>query len=354
MAWGGGGFGHGGSHGGHGHGPPRPNGLPFGGIPSEMQAGVERLLRAEPDHPEPEVEFSQVPPADQKGFTLGRLLRSQWRAMAVAVALVAVETVALQIGPQLTQRAIDDGMLRGDFAVVSVMAGLYLASVVVQAVASTARVSWTGRLGQRLMYSLRVRVFSHIQRLSVPFFTEERAGRIMTRMTSDIESLSELLGDGIVNLVVQAFTLLYVTIVLFTMDARLALVVTVAVVPVMTVLTLWFRARSEHGYATVRERLADVVVDLQESLSGIRVVAAHNRQRYNEARHATLLADYRQANEETGRVAAIYGPATDGIGTLATALVLGVGGRMVLDGSLRPGELVAFVLYLNAVFAPIQ
>jgi ATP-binding cassette subfamily B protein len=342
-----------------GWGPPsRPGqaapGLPFAGIPPEMMAGVQRLLDKEPEHPEPVVEFSHVPPADQKGFTLRTLLRPHWWALAVGILLVGVETVTLQIGPQLTQRAVDRGMLADDFGVVGLMAALYLGSIVVNGITSAVRTSWTGRLGQRLMEALRVRVFSHIQRLSLDFFTEEKAGRIMTRMTSDIEALTELLGDGIINLIVQLFTLVYVVCVLFSMNVQLALIVTLVIVPVMTLMTLWFRSRSEAGYNRVRERIADVMADLQESLSGIRIVAAYNRQRYNEVKHRNIVGDHKVANEVAAKVGAIYGPGTESVGTAAQALVLLVGGRMVFDGSLQPGELIAFVLYVSAFFAPIQ
>ena len=354
MAWGGGGgFGPPGGGGGFRPGQAAP-GLPFAGIPPEMMKGVERLLAREPEHPEPVVEFSNVPPKDQKGFTLRTLLRPHWWALVVGVILVAVETVTLQIGPQLTQRAIDRGMLAGDFGVVQLMAAMYLGSIVLNGITSAIRVSWTGRLGQKLMESLRVRVFSHIQRLSLDFFTDEKAGRIMTRMTSDIEALSELLGDGIINLIVQLFTLVYVIAVLFSMNVQLALVVTLVIVPVMTLMTLWFRSRSEIGYERVRERIADVMADLQESLSGIRIVAAYNRQRYNEVKHRNIVGDHKVANEGAAKVAAIYGPGTEAVGTAAQALVLLVGGKMVFDGSLQPGQLMAFVLYVSAFFAPIQ
>ncbi|HUP86577.1 MAG TPA: ABC transporter ATP-binding protein, partial [Acidimicrobiales bacterium] len=277
-----------------------------------------------------------------------------WWALAIGIALVFVETVTLQIGPQLTQRAIDKGMLAGDFGVVKIMAAMYLGSILLNGLTSGVRVSWTGRLGQRLMESLRVRVFSHIQRLSLDFFTDEKAGRIMTRMTSDIEALSELLGDGIINLIVQVFTLFYVITVLFSMNVHLALIVTLVIVPVMTAMTLWFRNRSEKGYERVRERIADVMADLQESLSGIRIVAAYNRQRYNEVKHRNIVGDHKVANEGAARVAAVYGPGTEAVGTAAQALVLLIGGRMVFEGTLQPGQLIAFVLYVSAFFAPIQ
>ncbi|HUP84927.1 MAG TPA: ABC transporter ATP-binding protein, partial [Acidimicrobiales bacterium] len=353
MAWGGGFGGPVGGGGGFRPGQAAP-GLPFAGIPPEMMKGVERLLAKEPAHPDERIDFSNVPPKDNKGFTLKKLLRPHWWALVVGILLVAVETVSLQIGPQLTQRAIDRGMLAGDFGIVKLMAAFYLGSIILNGLTSAVRVAWTGRLGQRLMQSLRVRVFAHIQRLSLDFFTDEKAGRIMTRMTSDVEALSELLQDGIINLIVQLFTLVYVITVLFSMNMHLALVVTVIIVPVMTAMTLWFRSRSEKGYERVRERIADVMADLQESLSGIRIVAAYNRQRYNEVKHRNIVGDHKVANEGAARVAAVYGPGTEAVGTAAQALVLLIGGRMVFKGTLQPGQLIAFVLYVSAFFAPIQ
>ena len=247
MFAGGGGFG--GPMGGRPAGPGQAGGLPFSGIPPEMQAGVEKLLVKEPEHPDVHIPFSHVTTTRERTpFSLSQLLRPKWFAMAVGVIAVALETVSLQIGPILTQRAIDKGMIPRNFRVVLIMAIFYLGSIVVNGVISAWRVSWTGRMGQGLMYDLRVRVFSHIQRLSLDFFTDEKAGRIMTRMTSDVEALADLLQDGLINLIVQAFTLVFVVIVLFTYDVKLAAIVVLAIVPVMTIMTLWFRAASERTY----------------------------------------------------------------------------------------------------------
>ena len=349
MAWGGGG----GFGGGPMGGPPGPTGLPFGGIPSEMQSGVEKLLAHEPDWPLPDVDFSQVPP-ETKAFTLGSFLRPHAPALALGIALVIVETLAAQAGPWLTGRAIDRGVLRGNFGVVFQLGAVYVTTVVLHTVVLGIRTTQTGALGQKLMYQLRLRVFAHIQRLSLDYFTDERAGRIMTRMTSDIEALSELLQDGIINLAVQAFTLVIVVVVLFTIDAELAIIVLVAVVPVMTLMTLWFRSASTKGYAAVRERIADVMADLQENLAGIRVVTAYNRQAFNIARHRDAVGRHRDANLVTARISAVYGPGAETVGALGTALILMVGGRLVLNDEMSVGDLTAFVLYLATFFAPIQ
>lgn len=347
-----------GMHGGGGggwHMPAQAQGLPFAGIPPEMAAGVQKLLEHEPEHAAPSAQYSPTR-YDRKPFTLKRLLSPHLPSLVVAVALVLVETVTLLVGPLLTQRAIDRGLMPGnlDFGVVRNMALLYLASIAINSIATYVRISFTGRFGQRLMKGLRVRVFSHLQRLSVDYFTDEKAGRVMTRMTSDIEALAELLQDGIVNLFVQALTLVFVSAVLFTYDPLLAVVVVVAVMPIMLILTLWFRSASERTYTKVRDRIADVMADLQESLSGIRIIAAYNRQRFNRVQHRNVVGDHQRANEDAARVAALYAPATDSIGVLAQALVLGVGGALALDGRLTVGQLTAFVLYLSTFFQPIQ
>ncbi|HUS61498.1 MAG TPA: ABC transporter ATP-binding protein, partial [Acidimicrobiales bacterium] len=349
MGWGGPGGGHFGGGGGGGAG------LPFAGIPPELAELADKILKNEPEHPEPRVEFSHVTP-ETRPFSLGRFLRPQWQALGAGVLLVALETITMQAGPLLTQRAIDKGLLSQppNFGIVLAMSLLYLGSIGVSSVATFVRISWTGRLGQRLMRDLRVRVFSHLQRLSMSFYSEEKAGRVMTRMTSDIEALTELLQDGLVNLLVQGFTLVFVVAVLFSLNATLAAIVVFAIVPVMTLMTLWFRSASERTYGNVRERIADVMADLQENLAGVRIIAAYNRQRFNAVKHRNIVGDHMAANNEVAKIGAIYGPGTDMIGGLGSALILIVGGRMVASGSLQVGELVAFVLYLGSFFAPIQ
>lgn len=355
MGWGGGGGGVGGMGGfAGGPGGAAANGLPFAGIPPELQSRVDRLLETEPDHPAVEdVHFSHTD-QDRRPFTLRRFLSPHRLALAGAVVLVVIETVAMQAGPLLTQIGIDRGIREDDRTTLLVVAGLYLLAVVVHAAASAARIAWTGRVGETLMFHLRIRIFSHLQRLSVPFFTEEKAGRLMTRMTSDLESLTQLFQDGLVQMVVQGLTIVVVTVVLFTMDVELAAVTLLAVVPGMVVLTWWFRGASLRSYGAVRDRIADVLSHLAENLSGIRIVTAHNRQRHNIVEHGNVAGDYRAANDETARVGAIYGPSVEAIGIAGQAFILLVGGRMVLDDELMIGELAAFVLYLTAFFAPIQ
>jgi len=221
-------------------------------------------------------------------------------------------------------------------------------------IASGVRVRFTGRLGESLMEQLRVRVFSHLQRLSLDFYTGEMAGRLMTRMTSDIDSLTLLFQDGLVNLAVQGLTLVVITAVLFALSPQLALLTIVVVVPGMIGLTLWFRGASDRTYGTVRDRIAEALADLSERLAGIRIGTAHNRRRHDVIHHRNVVGSYRDANVDTALVGGVYGSTTEALGVIAQAVLLLVGGWLVLDDRLSIGELTAFTLYLASFFAPIQ
>ncbi len=344
-------------HSGHGGSRGAPIGLPFAGVPSELRRRYDELVAEEPDIPldEEAVDFSpRVPENERRPFTLRRFLVPHWRALLGALALVVVETSAGLVGPVLTQIGIDDGIGRGNFGVLLATALAYVLAIVVSVATGALRIAWTGRVGERLMLALRVRVFAHLQRLSLGWFTAERSGRVLTRMTSDIDALSALFHDGIVNMAVQALTIVVVSVALFSYDTTLALVTVGVVVPAMVVATLRFRTASDAGYRAVRHHIAEVLSDLQESLAGMRLIAAHNRQAHNVARHRAILGRARAANVYTGRVGALYGPGSELVAVLGQAAVLVVGGQRVLSGRLSVGELAAFILFIATFFAPIQ
>ena len=275
MAWGGGMFGGGG--GGIGaNNPGNPgSGLPFAGIPEELHAGVEKLLATEPDWPAPDEKFSQR--AKERGVTLRRMLGAHHGPLLLSCLLVVVEAVGLQAGPFLSQVGIDDGITPGNWTVLVSVAVAAILCVVITAVASGWRYWVTGKLSARVMFELRVRVFAHLQRLSLDYYTDEKAGVIMTRMTSDIEALQQLLQEGLVQFAVQGLTMVVVTVVLFFYSVKLALITLLLIVPILTVLSLWFRSASDRGYNRVRDGIAGVLSDLSESLSGVRVVSGFNR-----------------------------------------------------------------------------
>ncbi|MHB1533446.1 MAG: ABC transporter ATP-binding protein [Acidimicrobiales bacterium] len=336
-----------------GHGPQQ--GLPFGGIPSEMRPGVEALLAAEPEHGEAAVSFSHTEAlADRRRLTLRGLVMAYRRLAVVALVLVAVVAAASQAGPRLIDFAINHGMVHHDLRTVGVVAFLYLVSVGVTALCQRWQVMVTGRLAAAVMYDLRVRIFAHLQRLGLDFYTEEKAGVVMSRMSSDIENLNQLLTDGLAQLLTQGLTMIVVAVILFTLNIRLALITILIVVPALTVLSLWFRSASARGYLRVRDGIANVLADLSESLHGVRVVVAYNRQAHNLVHHRNVLGDYRRAYMYTARVSALYGPSSQMLGYLGQAALLAIGGEMVIHQSLSLGALIAFFLYLNRFFQPIQ
>ena len=360
MAWGGGTITGGAPMGGAvGGSPGNPgNGLPFAGIPWEMRQGVEKLLADEPDQTDdPRWQASEgtfTHRMKETGISLRRMLRPHRKMMSLSALFILLEAVCVQAGPFLSQLGIDEGITPGNWTALAIIGTLAIVAVVVSAAASGARVATTGRVASRVMFELRVRTFAHLQRLSLDYYTEEKAGVIMTRMTSDIESLQQLLQDGLPQFALQGLTMVIVTVVLFFYNVELALITLLLIVPILTALSLWFRSASDKGYNRVRDGIAGVLSDLSEGLSGVRVVTGFNRARHNVLHHRNVTGVYRDANDHTAKIAAAYGATTEFVGLLGQAALLLIGGNMVRDGNLSVGELAAFILYLNSFFGPIQ
>jgi len=331
-------------------------GLPFAGIPPELQKGVDQLLSDEPAYPDPSAEFTYLnADARSKKLNLRQLIFRHWRMGVWSVVLVCIVSITNQLGPALIDYAISHGMSgHGRFGVVAACGGLFLAAIAVTALAQRSQARVSGRLAARVMNDLRVRVFTHLQRLGLDYYTREKAGVIMTRMTSDIENLQQLLQDGLAQLVGQALTMVVITVILFVLNVELALITIALVIPLLTLGTLWFTRASQRGYQRVRDGIAGVLGDLSESLQGVRTVAAFNRQRWNVVEHRNVVGVYRDANNYTAQINALYGPGTQLLGYLGQGALLAIGGNMVVHHQLSIGALVAFFLYLNRFFAPIQ
>lgn len=328
-------------------------GLPAADLPGNLRERVAEVVDREPEHEVPEVIWS---PAhwDREPFSLARFLRPFRGRLLAAIGLVLIETVALQLGPVLTQIGIDDGVRAGNRSLLVTVALLYVAAVGLAAVLGLVRVMFTGRLGERLNEDLRVRVFSHMQRQGIGWYTEEKAGVLLTRMTSDIEALSVLFQEGIVNLLVQLFTLAVITVALFVYDPLLAVITLAVALPATLASSLWFRKVSSVGYLRVRDRIAELLSHLQESLAGIRVIAAHSRRDHNLAEHREVVGRHRDAQIATSRANSTYAPGTELIGIATQAILLAVGGAMVANGRITIGEMTAYLLFLTSFFAPIQ
>ena len=329
------------------------NGLPFSGIPADLAAGVAKLESREPDHGDPHAPFDPVRDSGAR-VSLGRLLAGRPGLLVAASLAILVETLLLQAGPYLVQIGIDHGIARRDLRVLVIATICFVAAVLFTGVATSVRMRKTGVLAASATRDLRIRIFAHLQRMSLDYYTQEKAGVTMTRMTSDVESLQNLLQDGFAQFLIQALTMVVVTAVLFHYNVALAILTLVLVVPPLTAASLWFRYAADRGYNRQRDTIAAMFADLSESLNGVRVVTAHNRQERNVVAHRSVVGEYRDANDWTGRINAIYGPGTSVIGLVAMAILLLVGGHMVLRGTLTIGELTAFVLYINAFFQPVQ
>ncbi|MEY9856209.1 ATP-binding cassette subfamily B protein [Catenulispora sp. GAS73] len=344
-----------------GGGPPlnvgraAATGLPFAGVPPEMRASVDKLLRTEPEHTLPKVVFDHSrPDPDGAKLTLRRLIRPYRSMTLVAGVLVVVEALTLQAGPKLTQLGIDDGVLAHNPSTLTLVAVVYLVGLVVTGLTQAARVRVTGRIAAWVMNDLRIRVFTQLQQLSLSFYTAEKAGVIMTRMTGDIENLQQLLQDGLAQFAVQGLTMVVVSVLLFMYNVELALITIVLVVPILTVFSVWFHRASAKGYLQVRDTVAGVTADLSESLHGVRIVTAHNRQQHNAEHHRQITGEYYDANVRTARITSIYTPGTQVIGIVGQTVLLAVGAAMVTHRQLTIGQLVAFLLSLGAFFQPIQ
>ena len=282
-----------------------------------------------------------------------RLLALHKGRLAAGATLVGLNAAAGLTGPTLIRVGIERGVRASDEGWLWIASGLFLVSVVVARSLTYAATIVTSRLGQDLMLRLRVRVFAHLQRLGLDFYDREMTGRIMTRMTSDLEALYALLQSGFIDALVQGVTFFGALAILVSMDVRLSLVV-MAVVPPLLVSTLWFRSRSARAYGTVRDRIAAVNASFQEGVSGVRVTQAFTRENRNMADFRAVAREHRTARIESSLVSSAFFPFVEMLSNVATVLVLWVGTDMARRGDLGVGELFAFVLYLATVFAPIQ
>lgn len=286
-------------------------------------------------------------------FSLRRFVRPYRRPLGIGFTLVMVDTVLVLLGPLMVRRGIDHGVVNSDEG------ALFLASFVFLLVAladwgfTWAYTFVTGRTAERLLYALRVRIFAHLQRLSLDYYDKELAGRIMTRMTTDVEALSQLLQTGLINAIVSLFTCAGVFVFLFVLSPPLALVAA-SVLPPLLLATWWYKRRSGRAYARARESIATVNANLQESLSGVRVAQAYVREDRNITGFRDVNSQYLGARLDAQRLIAVYFPFVLLLADISAAVVLGAGSAFVANETVTAGVVIAFVLYLDQFFSPIQ
>jgi ATP-binding cassette subfamily B multidrug efflux pump len=277
-----------------------------------------------------------------------------YRALTVgAILLLMTQSVLALIGPRLTEHALDVAIPRHDLGLLGLLAGLYLATLVLDFGVEYGGTLLTTYIGQRVMYDLRMEIFGHLQRLSISYFDRHPVGRLMTRVTSDVETLNELFSSGVVTIFGDAFTLVAIMGMMLAIDFRLALV-TFAVIPLVWLTARIFRRRVREAFGDIRVRLARLNAFLQERLSGMRVVQLFGREEDAARRFAALNREHLEAHLRSITVYAVFFPVVEVLTAVAMALLLWYGGLRVLDSTLTVGVLAAFIQYTRRFFQPLQ
>ncbi|HTU30613.1 MAG TPA: ABC transporter ATP-binding protein [Solirubrobacteraceae bacterium] len=286
-------------------------------------------------------------------FSLRRLLLEFRRPLAVGFVLVVIDAMASLAGPLLVKYGVDDGVRAGSQDALFAASGIYLGVTLVDLVDEIAETFVTGRAAQRIMLSLRIRIWAQLQRLSLDYYESEMAGQIMTRMTTDVDQFESLIENGALSALVSLVTFVGVGAALLVINLELALCTLSVVVP-LTACTVVFRRRAVVLYNQARDRIAVVNADFQESLSGVRESQAFDHRELTMRRFHRLGAEYLTSRLAAQRLVATYFPFVQLLSGFAGVIVLGVGAGMIRDGRLTPGALIAFVLYIDLFFSPIQ
>jgi ATP-binding cassette subfamily B protein len=274
------------------------------------------------------------------------------RQVSVAVALVLAAAALALAGPFLTKVAIDNYIARHDLRGLSVVGLLLILVMLLQAAIEYGQLLIMQGTGQEIMYDIRMKLFRHLQRLPLSFFDRTPVGRLMTRLTNDVDVLNELFTSGVVSIFGDVFTLLGILVVMFVMNVELA-VVSFSVLPFIFLVTMVFRVKVRASYRDVRTRLARMNSYLNENLSGMGTVQLMNREARNFAVFSDINGAHRDANLQSVTYYAVFYPVIELIGAIAVSLIIWYGGRQVLWHGLTLGALVAFIQYTQRFFRPI-
>ncbi|MEV5727451.1 ABC transporter ATP-binding protein [Streptomyces pharetrae] len=326
----------------------------------------DTALSGTPATPELLAQVDALPPATEtpdvdearavrpeESYGLRMLLKGFGLPLLVSLALVAVDAGMGLLLPVLIRHGIDSGVSELALGAVWAASALALAAVLAQWAAQIGEIRMTGRTGERVLYALRLKIFSQLQRLGLDYYERELTGRIMTRMTTDVDALSTFLQTGLVTAFVSVVTFFGIMVALLVIDVELALVV-FATLPPLIVATFFFRRASVKAYELARERVSGVNADLQETVAGLRIVQAFGRERDGGRRFAERSDGYRQARVHGQWLISIYFPFVQFLSSAAAAAVLIVGAGRVDAGTLTTGALVAYLLYIDLFFAPVQ
>ena len=284
------------------------------------------------------------------------LIRPYRRPIAWVLAAVLLQVAATMAGPWLIGVAIDDSLpkaTRGDYtSLIAVSVSLVVAALLSGWLRSVF-VLRSGAIGQAILFDLRRRGYDHVQALSVSFHERFTSGRVISRLTSDVDTLTELLDSGLDGLLTAVFNIAAISVLLLILDVPLGLIALASLIP-LWLLYRWFSARASVAFRRTRETVATMIVNIVESFNGIRAVQAFRREKRNDAIFAGLNDDYREANRQAFKLHAVFIPGTAFIGNVATVVVLLVGGYRVADHGLALGVLTSFILYLRQFYDPME
>ncbi len=286
-------------------------------------------------------------------FRLSRLLQPVRLLLVTVVVLLALDSLASIAFPSIVRYAVDSGVSRDDAGALWTATGIGVFLAVAGWFVIAATTTITARAGERVLFGLRVKSYAHIQRLGLDYYERELSGRIMTRMTTDVDALSSFIQTGASTAVVSLLTVLGISAALLITDVTLGLVA-LAVVPPLVISTLIFRKVSSSAYSISRERISIVNADFQENVAGLRSAQAYRREEFAAERFAERADRYRRSRMRSQRAISVFFPFITFLSDIALAFVVLVGAHQVASGSTSAGTLVAFVLYLGLLFGPIQ
>jgi ATP-binding cassette subfamily B protein len=280
-------------------------------------------------------------------------LRPYWWLVLLAIGILAAASALQVVGPWLTKLALDEAIPQGDTHYLGMLGLAYLGVLLLTMVFQYAQSILTTWLGQQVMRDLRTEVFSHLQRQDLRYHDRNPVGRLMTRITSDVETLNELFSSGVVTVFGDIFTLVFIVAAMLSLDWQLALV-TFSVLPLVAWAAFLFRGRIRRAYREIRVRLARINAYLQERITGIRVVQLFNREGADLARFKAINQDYLEAHLRSITYYALFFPVIQFFTALALALIIWYGGGSIIQGMTTVGVVVAFLQYAQRFFRPIQ
>src|SRR5580700_8053530 len=321
------------------------------GIPATPEL-LEKVDALPPANDEPNVSRSWSRAGDAH-FNLRRLLKPFAFALIIGLVLDGLDALASILMPLLIRNGIDNGVLARAMHAIVVIALAALAIVLADWVVNVFQTVVVGRNGERLLYSLRVKIFSQLQRLGLDYYERELTGRIMTRMTTDVDALSSFLQTGLITMVNSGLSFVGVLVAMLLINVKLGLTL-LTIIPVLIAATVVFRAKSSRAYREAREKVSAVNADLQENVAGLRVAQAYRREQVNRDRFAGLSGAYMASRLRAQRYIALYFPFVQALSTIAGALVLFVAAGQVHSGALTAGSLIAYLLFIDLLFSPVQ